>query len=193
MSELTPEYWQKRYTDSNTGWDIGYAGPLAKIIDDLKEKSLKILIPGAGNGYEAEYAWKKGFKNIYVLDYAQEPLLNLKNRVPEIPGNQLIQTNFFDHSGQYDIILEQTFFCALNPELRTKYVEKMYSLLKTNGILTGVFFNFPLDSGPPFGGDAEEYKRLFGHTFGLAILESCNFSIKPRMDKELYFKFLKQE
>ena len=40
---------------------------------------------------------------------------------------------FFEHNKKYDLILEQTFFCALNPALRRAYVAKVYELLNVNG------------------------------------------------------------
>ncbi|SHI83533.1 Thiopurine S-methyltransferase (TPMT) [Algibacter luteus] len=49
-------YWTQRYNERQTGWDVGKpTTPLKTYIDQLKNKSLKILIPGAGNAYEAEY------------------------------------------------------------------------------------------------------------------------------------------
>ena len=54
---------------------------------------------------------------------------------------RIVNENFFYHQGKYDLILEQTFFCALDPSLREKYVEKCYDLLNDDGKIAGVFFN----------------------------------------------------
>lgn len=189
---MKEEYWSNRYAENKTGWDIGYAGPLAKIIDQIEDKNATILIPGCGNGYEAEYALQRGFKNIHVIDITSEPLENLKSRCPEFPDAQLIHVDFFKHEGNYDFILEQTFFCALPPEMREDYALKMHELLNENGILTGVMFDFPLESGPPFGGSLEEYNQLFSRKFDIEIMERCSFSIEPRMGKELHVKFRKK-
>jgi len=63
------KYWSKRYEENQTGWDIGYPStPIKTYVDQLENKDLKILIPGAGNAYEAEYLWQQGFKNVHVLD-----------------------------------------------------------------------------------------------------------------------------
>ena len=63
------QYWSSRYAEERTGWDIGHPStPLKEYIDQLQNKNLKILIPGAGNAYEAEYLFEQGFKNVYVLD-----------------------------------------------------------------------------------------------------------------------------
>ena len=80
--KLNKQLWNQRYLDSNTGWDVGYiTTPIKEYIDQIQNKEIKILVPGSGNGYEAEYLYKLGFKNIFVLDYANQALENFKNRL----------------------------------------------------------------------------------------------------------------
>ncbi len=65
---LDEKFWDSRYQSENTGWDIGQIStPLKAYFDQLDNKKLKILIPGGGNSYEAEYLFEKGFKNVYVV------------------------------------------------------------------------------------------------------------------------------
>ena len=187
-------FWTEKYQTGQTGWDIGSVSPpIQEYIDQLDNKELSILIPGAGNAYEAAYLFEQGFKNITVVDIAKEPLDNLKNRIPGFPDNQLIQQDFFEHKGQYDLIIEQTFFCALDPSLRVAYIDKMKSLLKKGGKLVGLLFDFRLDSqGPPFGGSKDAYTIDFEKRFRLKTLEPCFNSIKPRQGKELFIIFEKK-
>jgi len=99
---------------------------------------------------------------------------------------------FFEHEGNYDLILEQTFFCALDPELREKYVEKVTALLNPRAKIAGVLFQFPLtEVGPPFGGSKEEYRTLFQNQFEIKTLETANNSIKPRLGNELFLSLSK--
>lgn len=188
MENLSDEFWNNRYKTNDFGWDIGdVSEPLKKYIEQLDNKELKILIPGAGNAYEAEFLFKLGFKNVYVLDFAEAPLKNIKKRLPEFPNHQLIQQDFFEHKGQYDLIIEQTFFCAINPTLRSKYVQHMHELLAPNGKLVGLMFNDVLNlDKPPFGGNKEEYQQLFASTFDIKKMEPCYNSIKPREGRELF-------
>ncbi|MGB5608600.1 MAG: methyltransferase domain-containing protein [Eudoraea sp.] len=191
---LNRDYWEERYAANNLGWDIGTVStPLKDYIDQLEDKNLKILIPGAGNGYEAIYLHKSGFTNVYVMDLARQPLEKIKAEIPEIQNNRLLQGDFFDLELQdFELILEQTFFCALNPELRKNYVQKMLQLLKPGGKLAGLLFDFPLTlNGPPFGGSPKEYEELFNPTFTINVLERAINSIPPRKDKELFFIFEK--
>ena len=190
MGLLNENYWSDRYENGQTGWDIGYVStPLKTFIDQLEDKSLRILIPGAGNSYEAEYLFHQGFENVHVVDLSRQPLLNLKKRVPEFPESQLIEQDFFEHTNTYDLILEQTFFCALNPNLRLAYVEHMTKLLKPEGRLVGLLFNIPLfNDHPPFGGNEAEYRALFERRFDIEIMETAHNSIPPRAGNELFIK-----
>ncbi len=91
------------------------------------------------------------------------------------------------------MILEQTFFCALDPILRENYVSKMHELLSEKGKIAGLLFNFPLtEAGPPFGGNSDEYKTIFSEKFTILQLEIAYNSIKPRANKELFFTFEKK-
>ena len=192
--KLNNAYWENRYFNNETGWDVGkITKPLKEYIDQIEDKSIKILIPGAGNSYEFEYLINNGFENIYVLDFAQSPLDNIKKRIPNCTATQLLKSDFFEHEGSYDLILEQTFFCALDPSLRKEYVQKMQSLLNPNGKLVGLLFQFPLtEVGPPFGGSKEEYELLFTNDFEIKLLETANNSIKARQGNELFFIFIKK-
>ncbi|MEM6764221.1 MAG: methyltransferase domain-containing protein [Bacteroidota bacterium] len=191
-SDKLEKFWEDRYREARTGWDIGYAStPLVAYIDQLANKEVKILIPGAGNAYEAEYLFRRGFTSVHVLDIAAYPLNSLQTRLPDFPSKQLIQENFFTHKGQYDLILEQTFFCSFDPapENRAAYAHKMASLLKPNGKLVGLWFKHPLDrlSGRrPFGGSREEYVGYLQPYFDIVVFEDARNSIPPRMGNELF-------
>ena len=182
--------WDKRYQEKNTGWDLGkISPPLKKIIDELKDLSQKILLPGAGNAYEAEYLYQKGFKNVFVLDIAETPLQNFKNRCPWFPESQLLHQDFFSLETKFDLVLEQTFFCALPPNRRANYASKMAEIIPKAKCLTGVLFDFALtEKGPPFGGSKEEYFSYFNPYFEIEKMERAENSYPDRQGKELVIK-----
>ncbi|MEH6658502.1 methyltransferase domain-containing protein [Leeuwenhoekiella marinoflava] len=192
-TDLNKEYWENRYQNKKTGWNIGHIStPLKTYVDQLTDKSLNILIPGAGFGYEAQYLINDGFKDVTVIDFSTSALNRLQESLPQIPTSHFIEGNFFDHNGSYDLIIEQTFFCALQPELRADYAKKCSELLSLKGKLIGLLFDFPLtEEGPPFGGSFREYQQLFSEYFRIKTLERCYNSIKPRDGKELFFIFEK--
>jgi Thiopurine S-methyltransferase (TPMT). len=93
---LSETAWDNRYKTNDIGWDLGEVSkPLKTYIDQLENKNLKILIPGAGNAHEAEYLFNKGFKNVFIADLSKTALDNLKKRVTSFPESQLLHTNFF--------------------------------------------------------------------------------------------------
>ncbi len=189
------KYWENRYKAGKTGWDIGNAStPIIEYVNQLQTKNFKILIPGAGNAYEAEYLFNNGFSNVYILDIAKAPLKNFKNRNLNFPEEQILQQDFFKLNGKFDLIIEQTFFCVLPLDQRNAYTQKCHELLKNNGKLVGILFNFPLsESGPPYGGSKKEYLTYFSNSFFIEIMEPCYNSIEPRQGKELFIKMRKDE
>jgi hypothetical protein len=186
-------YWEERYLKNEIGWDIGTVStPLKNYIDQLTNKNCRILIPGAGNGYEFDYLLQKGFTNVFVIDIAASPLQKIAERNP---GNehQLIHGDFFELTATFDLILEQTFFCAISPTLRENYLVKMDNLLAPKGKIAGLLFDFPLTAeGPPFGGSIAEYEALFLEKFHIKTMERAYNSIKQRQNRELFFIFEKK-
>lgn len=192
---LDESFWSERYTSGETGWDIGYVSPpLKEYIDQLTNKDLKILIPGGGNSYEAEYLFKDGFSNVSVVDISTVPLENFLKRVPSFPKENLLHQDFYDLKETYDLILEQTFFCTQHLKFRDKYVSKIHELLKSNGKLVGLLFNIPLnDHKPPFGGSKKEYRSLFIKSFKIEKMEVSYNSIPQRQGNELFINMSKRE
>ncbi|NQX93205.1 MAG: SAM-dependent methyltransferase, partial [Flavobacteriales bacterium] len=138
-----------------------------------------------------KYLHEQGFVNDHEIDIRSEPMKPLRN-IKSIPESNIHEEDFFAHQGGYDLILEQTFFCALDPSLRDKYVAKMHDLLNPGGILAGVLFNFPLtEKGPPFGGNEEMYKDHFSKKLEIKKMETCYNSIPPRAGNELFFELKK--
>ncbi|HAW05571.1 MAG TPA: SAM-dependent methyltransferase [Saprospirales bacterium] len=182
------QYWTERYDAGKDGWDLGcISPPIKEYIDQLTNKDIKILIPGAGNSHEAEYIHNQGFTNLYVCDISNVPLDNLKERVTTFPIDNLIHGNFFEIQDKFDLVLEQTFFCALNPSLRQDYIEQMSKIIKPNGNLIGLLFSMEFDrEGPPFGGVINNYKAMFSKKFDIRVITPCTNSIESRMGSELF-------
>lgn len=194
MSE-NEQYWDTRYQTKQTGWDIGnVATPLKEYFDQLVDKQASILIPGCGNAYEAAYLLQQGFTNITLVDISPTLVDNLREtlKIYLNKGLRIECQDFFEHQGQYDLIVEQTFFCALNPEWRPAYVQKMNELLKPDGKLVGLLFDKQFEGGPPFGGSKTEYEALFTPFFNIKIMERAYNSITPRAGAELFCIFQKE-
>lgn len=193
---LDKDYWQNRYDTGTDGWDIGAPStPLATYIDQLADKSLRILIPGCGAAWEGQYLHERGFQNVWLMDLTGGPFAGFLQRCPDFPKEHLLIGDFFAHEGQYDLIIEQTFFCAIDPSLRGRYAEKMRELLGPGGKLVGVLFDDPQPGkepgAPPFGGSREEYVALFSRYFGHVKVDPCHNSIAPRSGREVWISVVK--
>ncbi|MFD2247714.1 methyltransferase [Pontibacter ruber] len=188
--EFSASYWQKRYENAQTGWDVGtITRPLKEYFDQLQNKGQRILIPGCGNAYEAEYLFGLGFRNVFLVDVAEAPLQSFAERVPGFPKAQLLLQDFFSLESKYDLIVEQTFFCALHPAQRQAYAAKCAELLTPGGKLVGLLFDTEFQhEGPPFGGSREEYRTYFEPYFKFLHFETAYNSIPPRQGRELFIE-----
>jgi hypothetical protein len=188
-------YWEERYLNKATGWDLGHVSrPLKEIIDGIENKKCRILIPGAGNSFEAEYLLKRGFSKVTVLDIAAAPLVQLKKRLKKKGGIQIVQEDFFHHVGTYDLILEQTFLCTLESRFRENYMNKSYELLEKDGYIKGVLFDFESQiNEPPYTATRKEYIDLFQKRFEIVKIEKCLISEHSRKGKELIIKIKRDD
>lgn len=192
---LGETYWNDQYKANATGWDLGEVSPPIKAyIDQIINKNLRILIPGCGNTYEAAYLLLQGFTDVTVIDIAPALVDQLKQKFAADPRIKIILGDFFKHEGEYDLILEQTFFCAINPPLRKEYVTKMHELLAENGKLVGVLFDREFEQqGPPFGGCKCQYEPMFENKFNFKTFEACNNSNVKRAGTELFINLVKKQ
>ena len=193
---LDKNYWDKRYIYNKTEWDLGtFSPPIIHWLDQQKDKTINILVPGAGFGHEVIYAFENGFNNVYYLDYATKAVIKFKEKCPKFPEKQILIQDFFKlkKNDFFDVILEQTFFCALEPSLRNEYVIKCHKLLKNEGKVIGLLFNTNFNhDGPPFGGGTDDYIALFSKNFNLLEMGNSIHSVKPRKGNELWIEFEKK-
>ena len=193
--KLTAEYWDARYREGRTGWDLGQSN--TALLAELKrriDRGARILIPGGGRAYEALALWERGYANTYIVDWAprafdalREGGLSERVRAAGVDLEaRCIVADFFEHDDHYDALLEQTFFCAIDPTLRDAYVKQAAQLLRPGGLWLGILFarDFPT-AGPPFGGTADEYRERFGPHFEIERLSLWEGSVAPRLGHEV--------
>ena len=181
-------YWNTQWESRQIGWDIGQASPaITKYMDQYPTKNAKILIPGCGNAHEAEYLVEHGFTDITLIDIAPKAVELLKEKFANTPVVKILCEDFFQHKGAYDLIIEQTFFCAIPPSRRKEYADKTASILNKNGKIIGLLFDRTFEKqGPPFGGCPCEYKPIFEPNFTVKTMDECYNSIAPRANTEVF-------
>lgn len=188
-AELGSTYWNNRYISGKIGWDLGEASPaIVAYFASQRNKDVKILIPGCGNAHEADALIQLGFTNITLIDISEELVSMLQTRFAKNDSIHVELGDFFEFSGNFDVVIEQTFFCAIDPALRSKYVHKMHQLLNKGGKIVGLMFNRAFPDGPPFGGTQKEYKTLFSGKFNTKM-DECKRSIPARLGSELWVQF----
>ena len=101
--------------------------------------------------------------------------------------------DFFNHQGSYDLIIEQTFFCAIPPARRIEYSKKTASILNGNGKIIGVLFDKQFNQPfPPFGGCPCEYKPVFEPHYFIKTMDECYNSIPSRANSEVFINLIKK-
>tara|TARA_Y100000588_G_C14281508_1_gene937677 strand:+ start:2200 stop:2814 length:615 start_codon:yes stop_codon:yes gene_type:complete len=196
--EDSSQFWEDIYLANNAGWDLGGPTPVFQKLSETMSAG-KICILGCGKGHDAVEFSQKGFE-VTAVDFSKTAVHNLKTLAlaRNVPVS-VIQDDIFSLTPKYrnsfDYILEQTCFCAINPNRRIEYEKLVFSLLKYSGKLIGLWF--PLDKsreegGPPYGTKVDEVKSIFSSPWKIEVEEFSDLSIKTRKGREKLIIFKKE-
>ena len=192
--------WYSCWTDRNLFWEMHRAPP--ETVRLVKEKVTlrddvtagRGLVPGMGSGHDAfVLAGIPRMKTVVGLDLsplavtAAQQLLETQ-AVANVQVEFMV-ADFFQHAPEikYDVILDHTFLCAIEPSRREEWASKISSLLVEGGIL--ITYMFPLGShqgGPPFALSVDTYLRLLSSTFDLEYIKDVEqpFHLWKKTDGE---------
>ena len=156
-----PDFWNSRYLSGQTPWDFG--GVPAGLQEFLRRKVKgsspnargRVLVPGCGSGYEIKAFAEAGF-DVTGLDLAPAAVERARKIVGPALASNIVAGDFFQYdfgNAAFDVIYERNFLCAIMPDRREAYRDRVAQLLKYRGALLGYFYyNKPvLADGPPFG------------------------------------------
>ena len=198
MNEVNhSQFWEDIYLENDTGWDLKGVTPFFdSISNDLIQG--KVCILGCGRGYDAIMFAEKGF-DVTAVDFAPTPISELnKLAIQKSVIITTVQDDIFSlvekFPDTFDYVIEQTCFCAIDPNRRKEYEILVRTILKPGGKLVGLWF--PLDKsqkegGPPFGTTIYEVKSIFNSGWKI---EKANFpsqSVEPRKGREKLIIFKK--
>ena len=183
-----PEFWNKRYLHDDTPWDFGGIPADLKTFLKKKGKGARVLIPGCGSGYEIKAFAEAGYE-VTAIDFAPFAVERARRLVGPDLAKSVVLGDFFqyDFPGEsFDMVYERAFVCALPPDRRPAYRDRMAQLLKYRGLLIGYYYyNKPsLLEGPPYGfawGTADE---LFSRYFLLVKDDPVGDSLPPFAGRE---------
>ena len=192
------QFWEDIYLDDDAGWDLGGVTPVFDDIADQLSRG-KVCIVGCGKGYDAVMFSQKGFE-VTAVDFAPSAVIALETISNKENVNiQILQSDIFaltpEYDSVFDYVIEQTCFCAVNPQRRQEYERLVYKILKPGGKLIGLWF--PLDKtiedeGPPWGITIDEVKSIFKNGWIIEREEFPEISIRTRKNREKLIIFGKQ-
>jgi len=184
--------WEQAWQEGRTRWDTGQAAPaLVHLLEeDLLPKG-RALVPGAGAGYDVCAIAAYGYQ-VLALDLAPtagkrfEEVRSLSGLTAEQASLQIGDFFSFETDEPFDVIWDYTFLCAIPPELREAWVNKMKELLHDDGELVTLIFPVREDDGegPPFAMSPDLVRDLVTPDFEQVYLEPVTCSHPARMGKE---------
>lgn len=188
------EFWEERYQNNQTGWDIGEPAP--PFVDFMNGPdavpSGKMIVLGCGRGYDALFFAGQGFEVVGV-DFAPSAISICQERAKAMgleTRTHFEQADIFEllprYSQFFDYVLEYTCFCAILPEKRPQYVQLVRGLLKPGGRIIATFFTHGKAGGPPFDTNEKELRQLFSPYFEFEKLESVLRSNPQRRNEETF-------
>lgn len=159
-----PEFWDTRFRDGVTPWDAGGVPPAVKNWIGRRRGRLRVLIPGAGTGYEVRLFAEHGH-DVLAIDFSDAAIEAAKRELGSLSG-RVRKADFFGlQDGPFDVVYERAFLCALPRTLWSEWARRMAELVSPGGVLAGFFYLDDNQRGPPFGVSQEGLKDLLGKTF----------------------------
>jgi SAM-dependent methyltransferase len=195
-----PEWWDQHYRRGDTGWDIGQgAPPFARWLraGAAAAESLKVAVLGSGLGNDALLFARTGYE-VTGFDFSPSAVASAVARAREEGvAVRFEQADIFDlprrYRGAFDLVVEHTCFCAIDPARRAEYARVAHDILAPEGRLVGLFYVHGQPGGPPFTTSPEEVLRLFTPHFHVHELEWAPDSVERRAGKELFVVFFRRD
>ncbi len=191
---LTPQFWETRYQEGTTRWDLGQPAPaLLHWLQTQSPQGETVLVLGCGRGHDARVLAQAGYQ-VTAVDYAPSAIAEAQALTAGTGlAIQWLQRDIFallpDYAGRFDYVVEHTCFCALAPSQRDSYVALVADLLRPGGTLVGIFFTHDRPGGPPYGTTPGELRQRFGPHFRLTTLIPAPASPPQRQGEEFFGLF----
>jgi SAM-dependent methyltransferase len=185
----SPDYWENSYRSGRLPWDLGIPAPaLTTWLATHPGDGQRAFNPGCGMGHDAVAMTAAGYA-VTANDFAASAAAATR-LAADAAGLKLevLQADLFtltpENAGCYDLWVEHTCFCAIDPAMRKRYVEVAAALLKPAGCLFAVFFTHGESGGPPFDVQRAEIESLFSARFEIERLEPVTNSVPSRQGEE---------
>jgi SAM-dependent methyltransferase len=160
-----PEFWDTRFRDGVTPWDAGGVPPRLGVWLRGRKSAMKVLVPGCGAGHEVRLFAEQGH-DVLGIDFADEAIEAARRALGRF-ASRVRKADFFSLEGQFDLIYERAFLCALPRARWPDWGRRIADLVRPGGELAGFFYLDDNERGPPFGTSRDELNRLLAGAFGL--------------------------
>lgn len=189
-------YWESRYRDGSTAWDLGQPAPA--FVELLSAAAApppgRAIVLGSGRGHDAIHFARRGFA-VVGIDFAESAIATATETAEREGANAtFMRSDIFalpSELGLFDYAIEHTCFCALPPERREDYVKLVHSLLVPNGELLAIFFTHDHPGGPPFGSQPADIHRLFDEYFEVQLAPIAD-SVAARRGEEHFGRLVRR-
>jgi SAM-dependent methyltransferase len=188
------DYWSDRYRSWQAenvppGWELGEpAKPLREVLPQIKIPRSRICVLGCGTGHDAAYFASQGHI-VTGVDFSPLAIEKARAQYTECANLKFVTADAFhfakEQRGQFDVIFEHTFYCAIDPARRSEVLRSWRSLLADGGHLLGIFFILDRVGGPPYGASEWELRELLKNDFEFLYWTRWKTSIESRLGREL--------
>lgn len=192
LTQNLPEYWEDLYKAKKDVWDLGKVSPILE--EFFKHASCpktgRVLVPGAGRGYDAA-AWAQRGHETLAVDFSQTAFAALNSLTEKQRKLTVLNIDLFELTPKstqpFDIIFEYGCFNSVHPGRRDEYFEVWDRMLQPNGIVIAAFYPLirttSLDGPPHPTSEGELMARLDG-VFDVQEKIIPKKSSKERVGKE---------
>ncbi|KAJ3708234.1 hypothetical protein LUZ61_011939 [Rhynchospora tenuis] len=181
LSADTSDGWEKTWEEGNIPWDLGKPTPIVIHL-----------------GYDV-VALAGPERYVVGLDMSGTAIKKAKELAASSPNREcfsFLNEDFFNWnpSELFDLMFDYTFFCALEPALRSDWAKKVGEILKPEGELITLIWVIDQNGGPPFKNNVSEYvifalryeEVLFPLGFKQIYIEDNELAVKPRKKERNY-------
>ncbi len=192
LTQNLPEYWETMYKTKQDSWDQGKVSPILQEFFKHPScpKSGRVLVPGAGRGYDAA-AWAERGHETLAVDFSQTAFGALSSLSDKIPKLSVLNIDLFELSPKstepFEVIYEYCCFNSIHPGRRDEYFEVWDKMLTPNGVVIAAFYplikSTSLDGPPHPTSEGELMARLDG-VFDMVERVIPKKSVKDRAGKE---------
>lgn len=183
--------WDKCWEEGLTPWDLGQPTPVLVHLHETGALSKgRVLVPGCGTGYDV-VAIASPERYVVGIDLSESAIsraAELSASSPNADYFTFIKADFFSWrpTELFDLIFDYTFFCAIEPSMRSAWANKMCDLLKPDGkLLTLMFPISDHEGGPPYKVSITDYEHVL-HPLGFKAISIMDneLAIKARKGRE---------